>query len=101
MVKESGIVLVSLIVLVISGAKLERPIGQAERGAITRRITRNDYESRSIPGMGIGAQEELDILHAGDETIEAVGLVVEDGAGRDDTFPTPGIPTSFELLNFL
>ena len=73
MVWEGRIVLVSLIVLVISGAKLERQIGQAERGAITRRITRNDYEARSIPGMGIGAQEELDILHARDETVQGIG----------------------------
>jgi len=92
-VKEGGIVLVSLIVLVISGAKLERPIGQAERGAITRRITRNDYESRSIPGMGIGAQEDFNILHADDETVQAGGLVVEEGAGRDDTFPS-AVPDS-------
>jgi hypothetical protein len=44
--------------------------------------------------MRIGAQEYFIIFHAGNETVEAVLLVAEERAGRDDELPAAAPDTA-------
>jgi hypothetical protein len=53
-----------------------------------------DYEERergrivNTPRSRIGAPEDFNLLHAGDEMVQAGGLAAEERVGRDDPFPS-------------
>ena len=46
---------------------------------------------RSISGVRVSAEEELDVFHAGDEAVEPLPFVAEQRVGGDDDLP-PGVP---------
>lgn len=57
---------------------------------ICRIVSWKWYDS-SVTRIRVGAEEELDVLHAGDEAVESLLFVTEQRVSRDDDLPL-GVP---------